>query len=385
MNQAQVNRPVSQPQIQVLAPTAQVRAPSIGAAGNPVFTQAGSRPSVTSAEMSKIIQHQKSVKSWGKCFTYFAYFLLVCSWMTLIGNIFCFFIADKLVPPISWYDAVNDKHHRIKLDSYGIGVMCLMKAATSFFSFKQARWTLNVFKPILKEYADAEAGQTQGIQMTERKTKHMKTLQKQIRKLTCGMFAFCLVSIIYCGSWFADQSDRFIQVYYHTQNFPNQTFSDEFFKVENDEDGWTPYNIFGDDEDQEEDDYEFMEPKVDETESDEELNKYAPQVPEEEQKYGGPVPQHPRGGKHHRGFPKKHKADLKDFTNWLDQQANLYGAQQTVRAVIGTMLFFGFIWACVWIAICQGIYLYCIRQVMKKQAILENRFMGAEHPQIQAH
>lgn len=221
--------------------------------------------------------------------------------------------------------------------------------------------------------------------MTERKTKHMKTLQKQIRKLTCGMFAFCLVSIIYCGSWFADQSDRFIQVYYHTQNFPNQTFSDEFFKVENDEDGWTPYNIFGDDEDQEEDDYEFMEPKFNETESDEELNKYAPQVPEEEQKFGGPVPQHPRGGKHHRGFPKKHQADLKDFTNWLDQQANLYGAQQTVRAVIGTMLFFGFIWACVWIAICQGIYLYCIRLVMKKQAILENRFMGAEHPQIQAH
>jgi len=277
--------------------------------------------------------------------------------------------------------------------------MCLLKAASSFFSFKQARWTLNVFKPILKEYADAEAGRTQGIQMTERKTKHMQTLQKQIRKLTCGMFAFCLVCTIYCGSWLTDQSDRFIQVYYHTQNFPNQTFSDEYFKVENDDDeDWTPYNIFGNDDDErfeEEPDYEFNEPHFNETRSEEELKKFDMMSPqeqedkiEEEKKFDGldkPVQQHSKGGKHHKGFPKKHHDDLKDFTNWLDQQANLYGAQQTVRAIIGTLLFFGFIWTCIWIAICQGIYLYCIRQVMKKQTILETRFMGAEHPQIQAH
>jgi Na+/melibiose symporter-like transporter len=198
--------------------------------------------------MTKIVAHQQSVKSWGTCFKYFAYFMLVGSWMTLIGNVISFFFADKFLPPIEWYDSVNDKHHRIKLDSYGLGVMCLLKAASSFFSFKQARWTLNVFKPILKEYADAEAGRTQGIQMTERKTKKMKTLQKQIRKLTCGMFAFCLVCTIYGGSWLGDQSDRFIQVYYHTQNFPNASISDEYFKVENEDGEWTPYNIWGDDE-----------------------------------------------------------------------------------------------------------------------------------------
>jgi hypothetical protein len=208
--------------------------------------------------------------------------MLFASWMTLIANTISFFFADKLMPPMNWYDAANDKYHRIKLDSYGIGVMCLLKAASSFFSFKQARWTLNVFKPILKEYADAEAGRTQGIQMTERKTKGMKTLQSQIRRLTCGMFVFCLLTTIYCGSWLCSQSDRFIQVYYHTQNFPNSTFTDEYFKVENDDDDWTPYNIFGDDDGQEEDDYEFTMPKYNETQADEEHHFYH-EMPQHEQ------------------------------------------------------------------------------------------------------
>lgn len=255
--------------------------------------------------------------------------MLFASWMTLIANTISFFFADKLVPPMNWYDAANDKYHRIKLDSYGIGVMCLLKAASSFFSFKQARWTLNVFKPILKEYADAEAGRTQGIQMTERKTKGMKTLQSQIRRLTCGMFVFCLLTTIYCGSWLSSQSDRFIQVYYHTQNFPNSTFTDEYFKVENDDDDWTPYNIFGDDDGQEEDDYEFTMPKYNETQADEEHHFYheMPQHEQEDkQKFNGmkPAQQHPRGAKHHRGHSKKN--GFKDFTSWLDQQPNQYQA-----------------------------------------------------------
>jgi hypothetical protein len=131
-----------------------------------------------------------------------------------------------------------------------------------------------------------------------------------------------------------------------------------------------------------------MEPQVNETQSDEEPKQFGEKPidagydgePMEEKQFKMMEPHHSRGrgGKHHK------KAGLKDFTDWLDQQANLYTAQQTVRSIIGTLLFFGYIWGCIWIAICQGIYLYCIRQAMKKQAILETRFMGAEHPQIQA-
>merc|ERR1712046_229871 len=107
--------------------------------------------------------------------------------------------------------------------------------------------------------------------------------------------------------------------------------------------------------DQEDDEDTVFEPYMDEAESKEELKKFAemqPEEQEEEKKFHGEKPTYAHSkGKHHKGFYRKHKDGLKEFTNWLDKQSDMYGAQNTVRAIINAVLFFGFIWACVWIAI----------------------------------
>jgi len=53
-----------------------------------------------------------------------------------------------------------------------------------YLVYRQGKSTHNVFKPILKEYRDAETGVTHGIAMNERKSIHMAGLKKEIFRIT---------------------------------------------------------------------------------------------------------------------------------------------------------------------------------------------------------
>ena len=203
---------------------------------------------ITNAEMAKIKKNQKSVKNWSNCLSWVAYYLLAVGWVSLIGNVLFASVIGKFIPPVNWYDYENKKSHHLKIDTYGLAVMCFMKAAGSCFLIKQARATLAVFNPILKEYKDAESGRTQGIRMAERKSAKMMDLTNLVKRLTYGIWVFNFFGLIYCDTWMVGQVDRFIDAYYITKNDPNATFAQEFINVESSDDYWGPkWDDFDDD------------------------------------------------------------------------------------------------------------------------------------------
>lgn len=173
--------------------------------------------------MAKIVEQQKKVKRGSKCLKWTSYVLLALAWMTVIGNVWCFLAIDEMVPLFPWKVQGSDTVHYFKLDSYGLSVMCLLKAASAFFVFKQARWTLNAVKPILKEYSDAESGKTQGIKMTERRSKKFVALKKDVKRLTCGVIVFILFCVMYAEHYLVTEANRWIDQYYTVRMNPNVT------------------------------------------------------------------------------------------------------------------------------------------------------------------
>lgn len=253
MNQGSANYNIC-PQIQVLPPRHVQAAPSIGSAGNVVAPQ-GAQPIISNAEMAKIKKNQKSVKTWSTGLYWFAYFLILSGWVNLVVSLmFSSVIGQFIDLPIKWVNQETQQEHRMEIDSYGLSVICIIKAAGSFFLIKQGRATLKVFQPVLKEYKDAESGRTNGIRMSERKSAKMMDLTKLVKKLTYGMWLFVLVSVIYSETWMVEQVDRFIDAYYITKINPNATFAQEYINVDSRDDHWGPRwddfdnDVFGDDD-----------------------------------------------------------------------------------------------------------------------------------------
>lgn len=73
----------------------------------------------------------------------------------MISNGLGFYHADKLIKPKFW-----DGNHSFMVDTQGIKIICILKAAGSIFGLLEAKLTLNVFKPIVQEFTDAEQGRT---------------------------------------------------------------------------------------------------------------------------------------------------------------------------------------------------------------------------------
>ena len=75
-------------------------------------------------------------------------------------------------------------------------LMCVAKVVSGLLFIKQGRSTHKVFKPILKEYRDAERGVTQGIPMNERKSELMLPLKREVYKISMAeifiLFVCCL-------------------------------------------------------------------------------------------------------------------------------------------------------------------------------------------------
>jgi hypothetical protein len=99
-------------------------------------------------------------------------------------------------------------------------MMCLLKAALCYVCYRQGRMTLALFKPILKDYSDAEAGRIQGIAMVRRLSKDMAALIKGLWKMLGTCHAVIGVCAVFTVMWANEQADQYLEIkhdFYATQ------------------------------------------------------------------------------------------------------------------------------------------------------------------------
>jgi len=109
---------------------------------------------------------------------------------------------------------VDGQEIDFSFDSFAFAVGALMKIAISAFCIFQGKKTLEVYKPIIKEYRDAETGVTNGVMMVERKSKKMDSLVRKVRKYIFASFAIMAFGAIYFNSWGIELVDSFIDIKY---------------------------------------------------------------------------------------------------------------------------------------------------------------------------
>ena len=68
-----------------------------------------------------------------------------------LSNLSGFWHADHLISPKVW-----DGNNTFIVDSHGLKIICMLKAFSAIFGLLEAKLTLNVFRPILQEFTDAE-------------------------------------------------------------------------------------------------------------------------------------------------------------------------------------------------------------------------------------
>jgi len=287
--------------------------------------------------------------------------------------------------------------------------MCLLKAISGIFIYKQGRWALDAVKPILKEYQDAETGKTQGIKMADRRSKKLDIVKKDVKRLTCGMIAFVFFCVCYCENYMVSEASRWLDQYYLAVQNPNMTtpYGQEYidagykslwghhghgqwgygreespdnFPTDNDADYYDDfYPIIEDNEtdfepmprDDDEFEPEFTEPDFDTPEEHDHHGKFGKQPANDGNPYSP--------SKHH------HKREQKeDLGEWLDS-VGAEEAKMQAKSLIDFGMFMGFVWGICGLVFWQMVFICAINHTMKAQKKLETRFMGADHPPVQVH
>lgn len=90
---------------------------------------------------------------------------------------------------------LNGDYHWIEFDESTMNLMMLMKVFMIILIFIQVRGGLKIVNPLIKEYRQAQNGATQGIAMTERKSKKMSKHINVVKGITCFMFAATIVVV----------------------------------------------------------------------------------------------------------------------------------------------------------------------------------------------
>lgn len=132
------------------------------------------------------------------------------------------------------YRDIDGQKMNITIDGNTWFMFAFFKIVVGALTLIQGKAIHKVFRPIMKEYKDAETGRTQGIMMTERKSKKMLQLKNKIRKLTCFTFLVGFLAICFyknfqdelIDSWI-DQKYEYIAMY---NNSMNGTYSVEDMK-----------------------------------------------------------------------------------------------------------------------------------------------------------
>jgi hypothetical protein len=156
---------------------------------------------------------QKKVKCYSKCLTFWAYILMITGALNIVANVFFIFVIDSFTT-ISWIDR-NEKYQSIKLDPGFLFLLAFAKIiGFGFLQYKQGSQTLSVFKPILKEYKDAETGVTQGIPIGHNRSKFMHALKGFIWKITAGLIFIVFVTLLIVKSQAETKATEYIEMKY---------------------------------------------------------------------------------------------------------------------------------------------------------------------------
>lgn len=111
----------------------------------------------------------------------------------------------------------------MKIDANTILVFSLIKIIGGGLTVCMGRSTNKVFKPILKEYRDAERGITQGITMNIRRSKKMQHLKKKICKITLLMVLVGFIAIVYTKNFMHGMVDQYLDQKYDFIQHQNAT------------------------------------------------------------------------------------------------------------------------------------------------------------------
>lgn len=90
----------------------------------------------------------------------------------------------------------------------------MIKVFLTLTIFLQVKGGLDIVKPIMKEYRDAQAGLTNGVAMTARKSKKMKSHMSLVKGLTCIWFLATFICVPLAKTFMHSLIDDVVDVYY---------------------------------------------------------------------------------------------------------------------------------------------------------------------------
>lgn len=145
---------------------------------------------------------------------------------------FIFLFNTGSFSKMAWYDR-HGNYRQIQMGEGYLSIMTILQMIScGVLIYKQGKLTKMIFAPILKEYRDAETGQTNGIQMTYRKAPKMQWLKKMVKKFTLWMIVLNGVTMIVGRSFANDIAHQAITQEYELMEKKNSSFVDFGFDPE---------------------------------------------------------------------------------------------------------------------------------------------------------
>lgn len=386
---------------------------------------------------------QARVKKCSNCLIIFGWIMIVCGGINIVCNaIQMLFMGGSF--PISYPD-VDGQQITLRISSNDMMIFALIKIVTGALTLWQGKLYHKTFKPIMKEYRDAERGITQGIVMDKRRSKKMAHLKRKLWKIIAitafvsfiGVLAYKNFQDGMTDDWL-DQKYDYIRAHNNTDGkaYSVEKMQKELYNdaapaapgVADEAEPSLPYGIPKDVIEPEEKfhreekflgpdgpekmPFEEERPPVHEPDFEVSGTPYIPDaipvINQTELHHG----HHRPGPPHHRGFEHGNKDDydrLDDgksprhgrhqekkssmkgwkkadpYKDWLDSLP--YTDQSVARAQaqqFWNMIYLMVVfWSGIWYAAWQGVQFYCINQAMKAQKQLENKFMGPEIVAVQ--
>jgi hypothetical protein len=104
---------------------------------------------------------------------------------------------------VAWYDREGN-YRTINMDEGSLCSMALFQMIAGVLVYKQGKISKAIFGPIVHEYKQAEAGVTNGIQMTYRKAPKMQWLKKQVKRISCWLIVLTIFTLMTVKSFALD-------------------------------------------------------------------------------------------------------------------------------------------------------------------------------------
>jgi len=338
----------------------------------------------------KVKKHQKHVKGWSRVLMCVAYMLIFMGWFIVLANGLSMFFASDF-STIAWYS--SDGYHQIKIDKGFLIISAFLKIIGSGYCLiRQGNEALKIYKAIVGEYTEAEAGRTNGITMTERKTKQMRHHKCHVKKITVVQLVILFLQCLVIKREATLKIDEYLTSEY--EKLPlNATMSHSMSLYEtfygNDSIYEEPYNPIQDSEwdylmthandtfvpqpDQANPDFMPVESTTSEvmpipsTTADaitDDNDGFTKDAMEEEEKH------------HHK---KQHNKMLDMINKVFDtHDMTETQAKNHFHMIIACGVIIGFIWVCSINIIAQAIYICLVNKALHHQHHLEQHFMGPE-------